>query len=62
MQLNARYQEHVLEQDIAQLSSRISGRRRPVGLRARCTHAYLKALLRDKEESLALLRHRRPAS
>ncbi|MCP5149495.1 MAG: hypothetical protein H6983_23305 [Ectothiorhodospiraceae bacterium] len=55
----ARFMETQLEQDIATIDQKISARSKPRDLKGRCAQAYLKALRRNKEESLALLKFRR---
>lgn len=51
--------ENQLEQEIAQLNRRVSDAGEGECPRRRCAHAYLKALMAYKQESLDLLRYRR---
>ena len=51
--------ESQLEREIARLIRLVSGDTHSSTLRTRCAHAYLKELLKFKQESLDLLRYRR---
>lgn len=51
--------ESQLEREIAQLNQRVCDVAEAENARRRCAHAYLKALMEYKQESLDLLRYRR---
>lgn len=51
--------ETQLEHEIAQLNRRVSDAADAECARGRCAHAYLKALMAYKQDSLDLLRYRR---
>ncbi len=64
MYMNLTCSENLLAEDIERLDRKMtkSGRPKPGDLRSKCTHAYLKQLMKDKRESLAMVRFQRAQS